>query len=728
MVNNVTCPTCGFISPGGMHFCGMCGTKLTHEPASRERRRVSCVFIDMAGFSTLTRDLDPEEMRDLADEVLTVVAGVIEAYDGYVDSLRGDGLIALFGAPHSHPDDPQRAVVAAAAALNAIEEVGVERDLPLKGRAGVNTGVVIAGAVGSGRVRSYTVMGSAVNLASRLEQAAAPGEVWVGPETYQATRHQLLFEHTGSIELRGFPNVRQAQKLVMGAGNRQTDPYAHLRFVGRTEELSTLEQALRSVVHRSSAHEMWLHGEAGSGKTRLLREFDRRVSGRVTTLWLKARPNEEFTWQPFGRQVFGLRLGEEERTAQHHVQTMLDQLLPDHVRWHRLILTSLDLAPPKSWTRLERRTVDRTALAWSDLMAALPGRPGGPEAVVLMVENEPRDPVLLEFLALIAASASPILIVRTTRSRLEGAGLPAEPRPAASTAGAGATALAHEPVTAVELPPLTPEQCLTILQELNRTSDPATAESLVRQVGGVPAHILELGRALSITQDDTFSGSLASLLQARIDLLDPAPRRLLAHAALVGEVTWEGLLRELGGPGVADDIRVLARENLILVQNGSAIQGEVEYRFQSQLVRNAALTMIPFADRPLLHLRIATWLEQFAPLAFSELTAAQFELGGSPEAAYAHYLAAAELATTRREPAAVERLYDTLLKLPVPADTLAEGALAYAQAALSLELPAATRQALEQAAGLVEQASADVRPALRLVLDQLKQDALTLKG
>ncbi|MFA5595573.1 MAG: adenylate/guanylate cyclase domain-containing protein, partial [Trueperaceae bacterium] len=136
-MNNVTCPTCGFTSPGGMRFCGMCGTKLTHEPASRERRRVSCVFIDMAGFSTLTRDLDPEEMRDLADEVLTVVAGVIEAYDGYVDSLRGDGLIALFGAPHSHPDDPQRAVLAAAAALNAIEEVGVERDLPLKGRAGV---------------------------------------------------------------------------------------------------------------------------------------------------------------------------------------------------------------------------------------------------------------------------------------------------------------------------------------------------------------------------------------------------------------------------------------------------------------------------------------------------------------------------------------------------------------------------------------------------------------
>src|SRR5690606_19476601 len=105
-----------------MRLCGMCGTELTRDVSARERRRVTSVFIDMAGFSTLTRDLDPEEMRDLADEVLTVVAGVIESYDGYVDSLRGDGLIALFGAPHSHPDDPQRAVLAAAASLNAIEE------------------------------------------------------------------------------------------------------------------------------------------------------------------------------------------------------------------------------------------------------------------------------------------------------------------------------------------------------------------------------------------------------------------------------------------------------------------------------------------------------------------------------------------------------------------------------------------------------------------------------
>lgn len=697
------CSACGTANPAGMRFCGMCGTELTRDVSARERRRVTSVFIDMAGFSTLTRDLDPEEMRDLADEVLTVVAGVIESYDGYVDSLRGDGLIALFGAPHSHPDDPQRAVLAAAASLNAIEEVGAARGLPLKGRAGVNTGVVIAGAVGSGRVRSYTVMGSAVNLASRLEEAAEPGEVWVGPETYAATRYRLLYESTGPIELRGFPNVTSVHRLVRAPLRRHSDPYGHLPFVGRDQELATLEQAFAEVAHGRTARELWLVGEAGCGKTRLLREFTRRLGRRGATFWFRERPNEEFTWDPLARQLFGLRLGEEERSAVVRVQRVLDELLPDQPRWHRLVLGSLELAPIKTWTRLERRSVDRTALAWRDLLTAIPGRPGGPEALVLLVENEPRDATLLEFLSLLLQAEAPVLVLRTSRGRLEG-----------------------QPPNALELPPLGRDDSLQLLEALTSPQVRAMAAPLVEQVGGVPAHVLELGRALSVTQEDAFSGSLASLLQARIDLLGAAPRRLLAHAALVGEVTWEGLLRELGGPSVSEDIRVLTRENLLVAQASSAIPDEVEYRFQSELVRQAILTMVPYADRPLLHLRIATWLEQHAPLAFSELTATQFELGGSPDAAYAHYLAAADLAAARAEPQAAMRLYRKLLDLALPPETLAEGALAYAQAALSMEQMDEAHAALAQADRLVAACAEEVAATLQQVLAQLREEVVAL--
>src|SRR5690606_41376063 len=126
--------------------------------------------------------------------------------------------------------------LAEATGLKPVGAVGRARGSQLAGRAGANPGTEIAGAVGSGLVHSYTVMGSAVNLAARLEEAAHPNEVWVGPDTYEATRHRLLFERTGHLELNGFPNVQFAFRLVHAQTQPEVDPYAQLAFVGRREE------------------------------------------------------------------------------------------------------------------------------------------------------------------------------------------------------------------------------------------------------------------------------------------------------------------------------------------------------------------------------------------------------------------------------------------------------------------------------------------------------------
>lgn len=663
---------------------------------------MSVLFVDMVAFSSMTRGLDPEEVRDLADSVLTAVAGVVEDLDGYVDSFKGDGLIALFGAPHSHPDDPQRAVLAAAKALDTIQEVGRSRGHELVGRAGVNTGIVIAGAVGSGKVRSYTVMGSAVNLAARLEEVAGPGEVWVGPETYESTRHRLFYEPIGDIELNGFPAVREVYRLVAPPSQPEADPFAHLAFVGRQEELLRLTAALDTVVATGQAAELWIAGEAGRGKTRLLREFVSQVKDRAVTLWLELTPASEFSWESLATQVFGLTPGQEEHSALMQAQAVLDAVMPGDARAHRAVLGSLDLAPLQAWTRLERRRVDRTSLAWRDLLARLPGTQDRPPALVLVVEGEPRDRQLLQFLDLLKNAAAPVLVLRSSRART----LP-------------------EGTDALHLSPLSFEESLELLGEVVSPALRVAADSLVRQVGGVPAYVLELGRALSITQEDSFSGSLASLLQSRLDMLDLRPRRLLAQAALVGERCWEGLLKELAGGVDAADVRVLVNENLLVKQPGSLIPDQVEYRFQSELLRNAVLRMVPFGDRPHLHLRIATWLELHAPLSLAELIAEHFEKGGSPDSAFDHYLTAAEHALSEGDFERCFELFDRTLAQPVPVVTLAQGALAYLQAATSQGDPERVAEARSRAERAVAACSEDVRRDLEPLLLQLKETPVT---
>jgi class 3 adenylate cyclase len=700
----MNCASCGAVNSPQSRYCAMCGEQL-RSAGGRERRRVSVVFIDLTAFTTLTLGFDPEELRDLADEVLTVVAGVIEDYDGYVDSFRGDGLIALFGAPRSHPDDPERAVLAAAAGLRAIETIGRAKGYPLKGRAGVNTGIVIAGAVGSGRVRDYTVMGSTVNLAARLEAVAIPGEVWVGPETFESTRHRLVYETSRQLRLAGFPNVRQAHRLVSTVEQYDHDPYAHLRFVGRAAELGAIEERFRRAAESGRVHELWLLGEAGSGKTRLLREFIRSLDpSEAPSLWLTGAAGESTIWLQLARQLLGLQEGEEVRVRQQRVMQALQSLLPGDSRRHRQLIASLGLA--EAGAAPERRngaSIDAyssVAQTWRDVLLAA-GRQSR-SATLLAVDGNPHDAQLRELLPLLAGGEAPLLLVRTSRERL---------------APPGADALA--------LGPLGAEAGVALLAQLINPKLRVATESLLQQVSGVPAYIIELGRALSSARSGSISGSLASLLQARLDLLTTTERQMLTLAALTGERSWERLLLDLSDGASEGELQRLLKENLLVLETSSDLPGQVAYRFQSELLRHAVLRMIPFGDRPTLHLKIATWLEQNAPLALSETIAFHFREGGSPEAAYPHYLAAADLAASQVDPSA-QTLFETLLELDLPAELTAQGTLAYAQAALTGgALETAARQ-LDAADRWIEAASPESREELREAQRRLRSDLAEL--
>lgn len=678
------CYACGASSPPGMRYCGMCGAEHARPPSGRERRRVSIVFVDLAGFSRLTRGYDPEQVRDLADDILTVVAGVIEDFDGYVDAFRGDGLIALFGAPRSHPDDEHRAVRAAHAAVAAIEKVGRERGIPLQGRAGVNTGVVIAGSVGSGRVTDYTVMGSAVNLAARLEAAARTGEVWVGLETHEVTRAQFTYEAVAPVELPGFPAVREVYRLVEIPEQRNPDPYAEVPFVGREAELRRLSDAAEHVASQGRPRALWLVGEAGSGKTRLLREFVRRLDEAHDVLWLDAKASRTPDWQALAKQILDLRDVDDQNARIQRVSAALERILPGEPRWHRVVLTSLGLSSKKVWTRLERRRANRTNVVWRDVLGAWANRAGAARTVVLAIDNGPHTVPMMEFLELLKEANAPILIVAGTRRA---------PR--------------LDPSEMIPVRTLSSEQSLRLIAHVTIPHIRLATESLVGQVGGNPAHLLELGRALTAAQEGTLSNSLASLLQARLDMIEPHARRLLADASLAGDHVWPGMLEMLTGSRGTREIPTLLDQELLVPTAESGIPGQPQFRFQSELLRSAAMRMVPFGERPDVHLRIASWLEQNAPTEYAEETAHQFRLAGSHEAAHLHYMSAVERARAAGDRRRVDRLFQALAELEVAPELLAQSALAHAETSIEWNDRAAATRLLAAALEHLEEVDAD---------------------
>ncbi len=698
----VICPNCAARNAESMRYCGRCGSPLQTHSLVRERRNVSMVFVDLSGFSSLTREFEPERLRDLADEVLTVVAGVIEDYDGYVDAFQGDGLIALFGAPHSHPDDPERAVRAAAAGLRAIEGVGKAKGFNLRGRGGVNTGVVIAGAVGSGRVREYTVMGSAVNLAARLETAASPGEVFVGPETFKLTRHCITYEAVSPVSLQGFPNISEVYKLIAFNEDSYDDPYTDLAFVGREPELAQLTSQFETVLEHDLSETVWLSGDAGIGKTRLAREFIKKIQmqNQVKIVWLEEQSlDTEAMWRQLAKQVFDLEDDDHKAWTQLMKQN-LDQFLPNEPRWHNYILSSLSLVENKPWRRLERRGVDRTFLAWRDLLKAFVAKTSEIQGLILVAEHSSQGSSFGQFLDLLDDLAAALFVIRTNR----GKDVPAD-------------------ATQIALPPLSLQESMELVDQIANPILRVATNSLVFQVGGVPANILELGRALNITPQSSFSGSLASLLQARLDMLSGTARQVMAYAALTGERTWENLILDLADHEGEMALEELNREHLLIREPLSSIDNESEYRFQSELLRRAVLRMIPFTERPLLHLKIASWLEMNAPLALSATIGYHFKEGKSHEAAYPHFLSAADLAISEQDKVQGYKYFDELLKLELSPHLLAQGALTYAQAALSLEDSKTALAQLNTADEWIELADelekADLRPVHKRLYDDL---------
>src|SRR5918995_3457822 len=296
-----TCASCGGVNPEGTKFCGHCGSPAADGPAKtdsgerdvaealrsfvagpvaerlveagghipEERRLVTALFADVSGFTALADRLDPEQLLEVIDPVISALSSVVGRHEGYVEKFAGDALMALFGAPVSHEDDAARAVRVAlemhTELARIVAELPHEADLTL--HVGINSGHGIARILGSEARMDYAVLGDSVILAQRLESAAPAGETYVSDLTYRLTSDRFEFEHVGELTLKGKSEPVLAWRLV---GERAGAPAVEApTLIGRKAELSIAGELLEEL-QDGRGGVLVITGEPGIGKSRLL--------------------------------------------------------------------------------------------------------------------------------------------------------------------------------------------------------------------------------------------------------------------------------------------------------------------------------------------------------------------------------------------------------------------------------------------------------------------------
>ena len=257
--------------------------------ALEERKVVTILFVDVSGFTALAEKLDPEEVRSLINACFDCLVPIVQKYDGTIDKFIGDEIMALFGAPQAHENDPERALRSALEMMDRMSSFNQEHGTELSLHIGVNTGPVVTGAIGSRNRKDYSVMGDAVNLAARLEDASADGEIFVGPSTYRRTSALFEFAALPPLTLKGKSEPLAIHRLTgLKAQPQPVRGIAGMRseLVGRRRELETILDAFTRLKDGTGGI-VSIVGEAGVGKSRLVSEALTAVNGNL--FWAEGR-------------------------------------------------------------------------------------------------------------------------------------------------------------------------------------------------------------------------------------------------------------------------------------------------------------------------------------------------------------------------------------------------------------------------------------------------------
>jgi class 3 adenylate cyclase len=601
------CPQCGEDNPDRARFCLACGAALVAQERSREeRKRVTVLFADLVGFTSASERLDPEEVRALQAPYWARVKAEIERYGGTVEKFIGDAVMALFGAPVAHEDDPERAV---RAALTIRDRVG--QDDGLQVRIAVTTGEALVALGARPAEGEGMASGDVVNTASRLQSAAPTNGILVDETTYRATAPAIEYRDAEPVQAKGKAEPVAVWEAVEPRWRFGVDVEQRggADLVGRSEELDLLTDALARARRERASQLVTLVGVPGIGKSRLVNELLRQVVDPDPELiyWRQGRSlpyGEGVTFWALNEMVkshAGILESDAAEETEQKLRAAVAEVISDpvDVDWTTEHLRPLVGLAGEADVGGDRRA--EVFAAWRKFFEALAER----RPLVLVFEDlQWADDGLLDFVDHLVewASGVPLLCVCTARPEL------LERRPGW---GGG-----KRNATTISLSPLSETETARLIGELmERSVLPADVQSaLLARAGGNPLYAEEYVRMVQDRglEQVELPESVQGIIAARIDALTAEEKDLLQDAAVLGKVTWVGALAQVTGLArwtVEERLHALERKEFIRREQHSSLGGETEYAFRHILVRDVAYGQIPRARRGDKHRAAAEWLE-----------------------------------------------------------------------------------------------------------------------
>jgi class 3 adenylate cyclase len=646
MTAAIACRNCGTEPRAGARFCDGCGASVTEHDARAEYKQVTVLFADVVHSMDIAAAVGPERLREIMADLVDRCAAVVQRYGGTVDKFTGDGIMAVFGAPVALEDHAFRACLAALGVQEEAQRLAVdarERDgVDLQLRVGLNSGEVIAGEIGSGAL-GYTAVGEQVGMAQRMESVAAPGGVMLSASTARLVEGAATLSEPELVQIKGADERVAARRLLGVPEGRLAVGRAESNLVGRRWELSAIESLLDRAVDGHGAV-ITLVGSPGIGKSRLAREVATIAAGREVEVF-SAYCESHATDIAFHVVARLLRAATgvsdlDGQAARDRVRSRVpgadseDLLFLDDL----LGIADSEVALPTIDPDARRRRLTALVNAAS-LARQVPA--------VYIIEDahwidEVSESMLAEFLTVI--SQTPSLVLVTYRPEYRGA-LSRVP---------GAQTIALAPLSDSEIAALVSELLgsnasvggvITIIAE-KAAGNPFFAEEIVRDLAerGVLRGNRNAYESTTDVGEVSVPATLQATIAARIDRLDPAAKRTLSAAAVIGSRFSRELLETLGIDPVLQDL--LTGEFIDQIR----FTGPPEYVFHHPLVRTVAYESQLKSDRAELHRRLAAAIEAREPQSADQnaaLIAEHLEAAGDLHAAYGWHMRAATWATNR---------------------------------------------------------------------------------